>query len=99
MLPEKMAKKSKKDDEAVANRILTPKFENKLVCCSCKTKEPAGMLAVLFKDSNTMQTMCSGCASNTMISKDVTYQEDLETYHRRLKVGYFKDWRLDEKNK
>ena len=96
MLPEGMSEKVKKIDTVESNKIIAPDFSNKISCCNCKSKELAGMHAVLFKGSNIMQTMCGYCANNPMMTQQVIYREDLETYHKRRKVGYFKDWKVND---
>ena len=99
MLPENMkSKKSVEDVKAEIEQskiISAPKFLNNPSCSECSSK--SNLFVCLFKGKNIFQPICQNCLN--MNRQNIVYFEDTETYHKRLKINYFKGWKLDDKNK
>jgi hypothetical protein len=91
LIPEESAKKKAAEElkEMLAQFITTPNFEIKPTCYKCGA---VACFAVLRKDGGIIQAMCSNDVN--MSRHEIRYCEALDTYHKRLKSGYFKGWRV-----
>lgn len=91
MLPNSIQKKHIAEEvmELISTKIHAPKFEDNPICHICKKKAE---FAVLRKDDRRILPMCSNDVN--VNRQNVRYCENISTYEKRLKVGYFKDWKV-----
>jgi hypothetical protein len=102
MIPNLMKSKNVESTEANVedDKILAPIFNsaNKKRCCKCPTKGNAVTYVVLFKDDNEFKPMCSKCLNEPLLSHDIIHTEHMATYHKRLKTGFYRNWRINAEN-
>jgi hypothetical protein len=98
MIPKFLQPKNdiKNDSELVP--IAKPKIEEKVECANCFKKYPIEKgFIVLRAKSNKFEHVCSVCA--TLRFDKLIYIEDHKTFAKRLKAGFFDDWKVKyEKN-
>ena len=86
-----------KDDNLKPNKpetITIPKSSGKVICENCGDKYPieSGYI-ILRPDGNQFKPLCLKCTQIRMFGK-IAYLEDYPTFFKRLKSGYFKDWKV-----
>jgi hypothetical protein len=85
------------------NKIITPEYDpEETICCICEQKLSGnkfnGAYVVLFKREKVIKPIDGKCLNAMGLSNELIYSESMKVYHKRRKVGFYKDWKVHEKD-